>query len=167
MKTDTNQTRKCFMNNKRFLDFVRNDKMPSLGRRRCRLFLQYSVDAPTARTTQKNVEKHETVNHRQLALVHVRNQTLRRMHHEKRYRPLTGGDDRGESRQQTKRNEKSANNLHPAADHHQGWKRFAFGGKSAEYLVEPVTGKHQADDQTHDAIKRICKSIKSVHSRSG
>ena len=48
------------------------------------------------------------------------------MHHEKRRRHFTGGDERGDSRQQTKRNEKSANDLHPAADYHQGRKRFAF-----------------------------------------
>src|SRR4029453_9659835 len=88
--------------------------------RHCRgfSFSYYRVDAPTARTTQKDVEEHETVNHRQLALVHVRNQTLWRMHHEKRHRHFTRGDECGESRQQTKRNEKSADDLHPAAYAH-------------------------------------------------
>ena len=64
-------------------------------------------------------------------------------------------------------NEKSANDLHPAANYHQGRKRFGFRGEGAEYLVEPVTGKHQADDKTHDAVKRICKPIERVHDRLG
>jgi hypothetical protein len=89
------------------------------------------------------------------------------MHHKKRRRHFTGGDECGDSRQQTKRNEESANDLHPAADHHQGRKRFAFRGEGPEYLVEAMTGKHQANNQTHDAIKRICKSIKSAHGRLG
>ena len=36
-------------------------------------------------------------------------------------------------------------------------------GEGAEYLVETVTSKHQPDNEAHDAIKRIRKSIESVH----
>ncbi len=49
-----------------------------------------------------------------------------------------------------------------------GRKRLAaFRGEPSENLSEPMTDKHQADDQTHDAIKRIRKSIERVHGRSG
>ena len=34
-----------------------------------------------------------------------------------------------------------------------------------EYLVETVTSKHQPDNESHDALKRIRKSIESIHER--
>src|SRR5205814_1181149 len=38
-----------------------------------------------------------------------------------------------------------------------------LAGEGAEYLVETVTSKHQPNNKAHDGIKRIRKSIKSVH----
>jgi hypothetical protein len=37
--------------------------------------------------------------------------------------------------------------------------------ESAEYFIETVTSKHQPDDQPHDAIERIRKTIKRAHRR--
>src|SRR4029077_10371136 len=122
-------------------------------------FAHQRVDAPSARAAQKNIKENKAIHDCELTFVQVRNQTLRRVHHEKRHRHFAGGNERGESRQQTKRNEKSANDLHPAAHGHQRRKRFGFQCEGTEYLIEPMTGKHQTDDQTHDAIKRVRKSI--------
>ena len=135
------------------------------SRSRSLSFDHQRVDAPSARAAHKNIKENKAIHDRELTFVQVRNQTLRRMHHEKRDRHFAGGNERGESRQQTKRNEKSANDLHPAAYGQQGRKRFGFRGEGAEYLIEPMTGKHQTDDQTHDAIKRVRKSIQRVHGR--
>jgi len=44
-----------------------------------------------------------------------------------------------------KRNEKSADDLHPATTH-QRRKRFAFRVKVPNILIEAMAGKHQADD---------------------
>src|SRR4029077_8756169 len=79
----------------------------------------------------------------------------------------TGSNERGQSRKQTKGNQKSANDLHPAAERHQGRKRFGLRAKGAEYLIEPMAGKHQPDDQTHYAIKRVRETIERVHGWSG
>jgi len=69
------------------------------------------------------------------------------VHHEKCDRHFTGGDERGESRQQANANENSANDftsrrppLMPEA--------LRLSAECAEYLIEAVTGKHQPDDES-------------------
>jgi hypothetical protein len=42
---------------------------------------------------------------------------------------------------------------------------MSAAGKSKK-LLPAVTSEHESDNQSQDAIDRICKSIKSVHSRS-
>jgi hypothetical protein len=87
------------------------------------------------------------------------------VHHEKRHCHLAAGNESGNARQQAESDEKSANDFDPAACHHQWGERFGFASKGAEYFIEAVTGEHQPDDQTHDAIKRIRKAIERVHNR--
>src|SRR5205807_9255945 len=74
----------------------------------------HCINAPVARTAQKDVEKDKTVNHGELTFVHIRDETLWRVHHEKCDRHFTGGDEGRNSRQQTKRDKKSADGLDPA-----------------------------------------------------
>jgi hypothetical protein len=74
-------------------------KMPVLRCRRSRrrTTANHCINAPAAGTAQKDVEKNKTVNHGKLTFVHIRNQALGGVHHEKRGRHFTGSYKRRDS----------------------------------------------------------------------
>lgn len=69
------------------------------------------VDSELSCAVARDKQKEETIDHRQLALVHDGEKSAWEMLHEIRYGHLAAGDEGGKTRQQTKQDQNSASEL--------------------------------------------------------
>lgn len=88
------------------------------------------------------------------------------MHHEVGNGHFTAGDKRGQTCEQPKCDQETTHEFNNSAYKHQTLRATVSTPGKTEELLTAVTGEHQADDQSHQAIDRIRKSIQKVHAAS-
>jgi len=146
------------------------DRIFGLGRRvgRSRSASHHRVDAEPPRAVEKHEEEEPGVNHRHFAPVDDWEKRTAGVSHEIRDGHHATGQERGGARQQSNGDQETANEFDPSADRRQHVRRagrLARLRKPTEKFLRAVTEEQQPNNQTHEAINRICEAIQRVHQR--
>ncbi len=85
------------------------------------------------------------------------------MKHEIGHRHFTAGEECGRAREQSKRDQKSADQFKPRAGQHESLARAMTAGRKAENFLSAVAGEKKADNDSHDAVHCTRVAIEEVH----
>jgi hypothetical protein len=116
------------------------------------------IDAPAAAAGDENIEKDKAKRYGELAFVFDRVKTTRRVDHEVGDGHFTRQDERGQSREESKREEKAAEELNPAGDQHERGQTARVAHRmvrrrEVEEFLRAVLEQEKPDDDTKDAEK--------------
>jgi len=137
---------------------------------------QQRINATTARTIENHKEKYPAQNDSKFSLVQDREKLLdwaprlserlaRGVHHKIGNGHFTAGNERGQTREQSKCDQESAYEFHNSAHQHQTMCAAVSTTGKTKKLLPTMTGIDQSHDQPHDAVNWVCKSIQKVHGR--
>lgn len=142
-------------------------KLGSVTRCVASLFAQERVDAPTSGPVKDDEEKHPAVHQGEFTSVHDRKKLRLKcrdnahVKHEVGHCHLTASQERGEAREQPKSDQNPADKFDDSRNKCDPVHPMTATGKS-EKLLPTVACVGQANNQPHDTVNRVCKSIQRV-----
>jgi len=131
-------------------------------------FGQQRIDAPTSRAVKDNEKENPAKHEGQFASVHDREKLCRQKVHgadikrEIGYRHFPAREKRGDAREEPKGNTQSGEELDESSNYCYSRRAMAAAGKCEKFLA-PVACVGQPNNESHDAVNWIRKSIQKVH----